>query len=91
MAVYDQTCRARNTAVDANVQRWNGIRRICAGISLGFEHLDMPFLCHSDEEENMHGLSYWLQKGIDVWMLDVACCFLCEPANKYHLVHDAEK
>lgn len=46
------------------------LRRTNDGIFLGFEHVDMLFIRHSDEVKFVPRLNNWFQKDTDTWTLD---------------------
>lgn len=51
MVVYDRNNRACCTTVDALVCLWKALEKACGGISLGSEHVYMPFVCYGHEVE----------------------------------------
>lgn len=91
LVVYDRNRRAYDTTVGAYVSWWKALGRTCAGIFFRFVHVDMPFVCYSDEVEYLRRLSDWLQKVSNSEKLDFACCCLRKPFYSYYLVQDAEE
>lgn len=50
-----------------------------AGISFGFELMEVLFAWHSDEAEHVQPLNEWLKDGTDVKALDLACGYSQKP------------
>lgn len=53
LVLHDRNHRVYETVVSAYVHRRKAFRKSCAGIFLGLEHVDMPFISHRDEVEYM--------------------------------------
>lgn len=53
--------------------------------------MDVPFVRHSDEVEDVLRLSDWSQKRINPRALDLASCCLRKPFDNYFLMEDAEE
>lgn len=86
LVVYDQNHRASDTTVGAYVGQWMALGRAYAEKCFGLEHVNMPYVRHSDEVKNGSRLRDWLQKGIDTATLDLACFCLRKPFDSDYLV-----
>lgn len=73
LVVYDQNRRARDSVVGAYVFRWKGPGKTFAGISIGFYHIEMPFVRHSKEVDYVRRLSDLLLKSSNIKALDLSC------------------
>lgn len=77
--------------VFAYVCRKKAPERMCAGIFLAFENVDILFVRHSNELKCIGGLTDWFQKSTGTGTLDLPCCCVCKSSDSDYLVRDAEK